>query len=514
MTLTKSTAEVEQWGIFELELHGSSEGNPYLDVELTAQFAYNHRVIEVDGFYDGDGVYRIRFMPDTPGTWRYRTQSTLGSLNGIEGTLTCIPPAPDNHGPVAVSNTYHFSYADGTPYRPVGTTCYAWTHQSNELEKQTLATLSGAPFNKLRMCVFPKHFIFNENEPELYPFPCLSRGSSTLDMGKLVRGEASRGWSFDFDQFNPAFFQHLEQRVADLMALGIEADLILFHPYDRWGFATMDAQTDDRYLRYVIARLGAYRNVWWSLANEFDMMRRKTMADWDRFFRIVQEHDPYQHLRSIHNCFVFYDHTKPWVTHLSVQTTGLMDVRQTRIWREQFRKPVIIDECGYEGNIAPHWGNLSAQEMVHRFWVGIANGGYVSHGETYLAPKDILWWAKGGILHGKSPSHLAFLRDILEDSPATGLDPVDGLHPWSEFASAGKPHHSYLTYFGQHQPAQIVVHLPEGERYRGEVIDTWNMTVTPLEEVIECSAVLPLPGIPHQTLLMRRIQEELPNASK
>ena len=102
MTLTKSTAEVEQWGIFELELHGSSEGNPYLDVELTAQFAYNHRVIEVDGFYDGDGVYRIRFMPDTPGTWRYRTQSTLGSLNGIEGTLTCIPPAPDNHGPVGL----------------------------------------------------------------------------------------------------------------------------------------------------------------------------------------------------------------------------------------------------------------------------------------------------------------------------------------------------------------------------------------------------------------------------
>ena len=33
----------------------------------------------------------------------------------------------------------------------------------------------------------------------------------------------------------------------------------------------------------------AYRNVWWSLANEYDLMRTKTMADWDRFFRIVQE---------------------------------------------------------------------------------------------------------------------------------------------------------------------------------------------------------------------------------
>jgi len=497
-----TTTHVEQWGIFELALRGSAEGNPYRDVEFTAQFAYKHRMIEVDGFYDGDGIYRIRFMPDIQGSWRYRTQSNHGSLNGIEGTFTCLPPKSDNHGPVRVSHTYHFAYADGTPYKPVGTTCYAWTQQGDELEEQTLATLSSAPFNKLRMCLFPKHFLFEANGPPRYPFLCLSRGESHLDLGQLVRGEASRGWSFDFSRFDPAFFRHFEQRVADLMALGIEADIILFHPYDRWGFATIDAETDDRYVRYVVARLAAYRNVWWSLANEFDLMRHKSMADWDRFFRIVQERDPYQHLRSIHNCFVSYDHAKPWVTHLSVQRSDLV---LTRSWREQFRKPVVFDECGYEGNISPHWGNLSAEEMVHRFWVGTASGGYVGHGETYLDPQDILWWAKGGVLHGQSPQRLAFLRDILEDSPATGLDPVEGLHSWSEFASAGSHHHDYLTYFGRHQPARVEVHVPEGEQYRGEVIDTWNMTVTPLEEVIEGGSVVPLPGIPRQALIMRRI---------
>ena len=506
MNNTGSTETVEQWDIFELALHGSAEGNPYLDVELTAQFAYKHRVTEVDGFYDGDGVYRIRFMPDAQGTWRYCTRSNLDALNGVEGTFTCVPVAPGNHGPVRVSNTYHFTYADGTPYKPVGTTCYSWTNQSDELEEQTLATLRDGPFNKLRMCVFPKNYLFNENEPQFYPFPCLSRGSSTWDLGKLRRGEASRGWSFDFSRFDPAFFQHFERRVADLMALGIEADIILFHPYDRWGFATMDAETDDRYLRYVIARLAAYRNVWWSLANEYDLMRHKTLADWDRFFRIVQEHDPYPHLRSIHNCFVFYDYAKPWVTHLSVQTTRWLEVRQTRLWREQFRKPVVVDECSYEGNIAPHWGSLSAQEMVHRFWVGTASGGYVSHGETYLDAEDILWWAKGGVLHGKTAPRLAFLRRILEDSPAAGLDLVDDLHsPWSEFPSVGQPHHYYLTYFGPNQPAQVAVHVPEGEQYRGEVIDTWSMTVTPLEESIVDGAVVQLPGKPYQALILRRI---------
>lgn len=32
---------------------------------------------------------------------------------------------------MTVRHTYHFGYADGTPYCPVGTTCYAWAHQGD-----------------------------------------------------------------------------------------------------------------------------------------------------------------------------------------------------------------------------------------------------------------------------------------------------------------------------------------------------------------------------------------------
>jgi hypothetical protein len=47
-----------------------------------------------------------------------------------------------------------------------------------------------------------------------------------------------------------------------LQALGIQADLILFHPYDYWCYARMPPEADERYLRYAAARLAAYRNVW------------------------------------------------------------------------------------------------------------------------------------------------------------------------------------------------------------------------------------------------------------
>ena len=480
----KSSDRVERWGIFELGLKGPREGNPFVDVELSAQFKHKNRVIEPDGFYDGDGIYKVRLMPDTPGDWTYVTMSNRPELDGVTGEFTCVQASPGNHGPVRVRNTYHFAYEDDTPYFPIGTTCYVWNHQGDELEEQTLETLKSAPFNKMRMCVFPKHYEFNRNEPVYHPFA----------------GSLEGGW--DFTRFAPEFFRHLEKRIGDLRDLGMEADLILFHPYDRWGYSTMDAEADDRYLRYVVARLAAYRNVWWSMANEYDLMQAKTMLDWDRFFRIVQESDPYQHLRSVHNCYEFYDHNKPWVTHQSIQHRRL---DQTSQWRRQCRKPVVVDECGYEGNIHWGWGNMTAQELTHRFWEGTARGGYVGHGETYMHPEDVLWWSKGSVLHGESPARIAFLRKILEEGPADGLDDMSG---W-DMACAGKEGEYYLMYFGNRQPSFRRLQLPEEGQFTVEIIDTWEMTITPIGGTFSGQCEVKLPGKPYIAL---RVKKRIPDS--
>ncbi|GIX06071.1 MAG: hypothetical protein KatS3mg115_0474 [Candidatus Poribacteria bacterium] len=459
--------EVERWGVFEVSVGGPEAGNPFLDVAFGAEFRYKHRVVPVDGFYDGNGVYRVRFSPDTEGEWRFTTTSNVPELAGKSGTFRCISPGPNNHGPVRVEG-YHFRYADGTPYYQVGTTCYAWIHQPAELQEQTLETLRSAPFNKLRMCIFPKHYIYNQNEPDHFPF-----------VGSKEKG-------FDWTRFNPEFWKNLERRVEQLMEMGIQADLILFHPYDRWGFASMDRETEDRYLRYTVARLAAFRNVWWSFANEYDLMRNKTMADWDHYFLLVQQEDPYQRLRSIHNCRTFYDHNKPWVTHQSIQA----DPSGTPEWRRNCPKPVVVDECRYEGNIPRHWGNISAREMVHRFWVGTVAGGYVGHGETYLHPEDILWWSKGGVLHGESPPRIAFLRRILEEGPPVGFEPVAR-------EGAAKGDEVFLYYFGLSQPARFTFNLPEEPVYRAELIDPWEMTITPIPGKYRGQAELSLPGRPY-----------------
>jgi hypothetical protein len=286
--------------------------------------------------------------------------------------------------------------------------------------------------------------------------------------------------------------------VGQLRDLGIEADLILFHPYDRWGFASMDAATDDRYLRYVVARLAAYRNVWWSMANEFDLMKAKSMRDWDRFFRIVQASDPYQHLRGVHNCRVFYDHSKPWVTHQSIQRA---DLSQVTTWRAQCAKPVVVDECRYEGDIDRNWGNITARHMTHNFWEGTVRGGYVGHGETYVHAQDILWWSKGGTLHGESPARIAFLRRILDESSLDALRPIDlgrGL------VAAGKEDTYYLVYLGMSQPRHKPISLPADAQFTVDVIDTWEMTVARLPGTYSGPCRIELPAKPQIALRIER----------
>jgi hypothetical protein len=467
--------------MFEVALNGPAVGNPYVEVHVGAQFRFRNRVVDVDGFYDGGGIYRVRFMPDEVGEWTYSTTSNVAGLAGKVGTVEVTAPTAGNHGPVRVRYTTHFGYEDGSPYVPVGTTAYAWTHQGDGLEEQTLETLRTAPFNKMRMCVFPKNYDYNKNEPEYYPFPRFSVGMN------------------DFSRFDPRFFQHLEKRILDLQKLGIEADLILFHPYDRWGYANMPVEVNDRYLRYVVARFAAYRNVWWSIANEWDLVKTKNLGDWDRFFRIVQESDPYQHLRSIHHSVIMYDHSKPWVTHVSIQGSDLEDSRE---YVAKYRKPVIYDECKYEGNIPKRWGNISAQELVRRFWLGTVNGVYVGHGETYLDPKDVLWWSKGGVLHGESPKRIAFLRKVVEAGPAEGLDNLS-----TYYLGAGQAGRYYLFYFDVNQPAEYEFDLARGVQYRADVIDPWEMTISPVAGTFTGKFKMKLPGRTYMAVRFERIQQ-------
>ncbi|RJP25122.1 MAG: DUF5060 domain-containing protein [Candidatus Omnitrophota bacterium] len=454
---------IERWGVYELCIEGSVSGNPYLDVSFTASFANGGQSTSVPGFYDGDGLYKIRFSPDRLGEWSYTTQSNRPELHGRAGSFSCVNPSGNNHGPLAIVNTYYLEYADGTPFYSVGTTAYQWTSVKQSIQEQTINTLANAPFNKIRMCFFPKWYQYgNKTEPWDYPF-------------------AEKN---DFSHPNYIFFQNFDKRIRQLLDLGIQADVILFHPYDNWGYAAMGKANNERFVRYMIARLSAYRNVWWSLANEWDIPKIKETIDWEGIGALLRNEDPHQRFRGIHNWYDsedhFYDHSRPWITHTCTQTSQFYNAIK---WRNQYRKPLLFDEMRYEGDVPSGWGNLSGQEMASYFWMAGLSGGYGTHGDTFQNTSDdsteVRWWAKGGLLDGNSPSRIAFFRSFMEMLPVKEMKPAlnDNGNPKNlnnNVYSFSKDGEIYLAYVAD-ADVEIRFQLAGDQPYQMNVIDTWNM---------------------------------------
>lgn len=482
MNNTKYPSIVEKWSVFEFTCKGKSGGNPFTDYSITGNFRSEFENKTVTGFYDGDGIYKVRFMPAFEEKYTFSIEGSF-SDEIYTGEFMVSSPDGNNHGPVGVRETYHFSYADGSSYYPVGTTCYVWNLQSDELISQTLKSLEESPFNKIRFCIFPKHYDYNLGEPRSYPYVGTPMDSSVLTKENFwsYTGK-TEGNQWDFCCFNTEHFRHIEYCISELMKRGIEADIILMHPYDRWGFSSMSPELDELYLRYVTARFSAYRNVWWALANEYDIMGQKTIENWERFAEIIMESDPYNHLRSIHNCMGFYDHTRHWITHCSIQRQDLYKSSEfVNEWREKFKKPIVLDEIAYEGNIQHGWGNITAEELVRRFWEAACRGGYGGHGETYMCDENILWWSHGGVLRGESQERIGFLRDVLEQVPGNGIAP--GNMSWDDVC--GVPENKeeamrtgyHLYYYSFMRPSFREFYFDDETEYLVEVIDTWNMTV-------------------------------------
>lgn len=496
---------VEQWNVWEIAIDGYSDKNPFVDYNIKACFFCKDETVSVNGFYDGDGIYKVRFMPNFAQEYTFKISGSF-SKKEYSGKFSVIAHSPDNHGPV-FARGFHFEYADGKPYYPLGTTAYVWALQDHKIQEETINELSNGWFNKMRFCVFPKHYLYNIHDPISFPYegtPCSFSGPITGNFYRLMGVQPGNNWNFK--RFNPDHFKNIENAVIELSRLGIEADLILMHAYDRWGFSTMTAEEDDLYIRYVIARFAAFRNVWWSLANEYDLLRNKTVSDWERMANIIVTEDPYKHLRSIHNCGPMYDYTRPWITHCSIQRTDLYKCAEyTDEFRTRYQKPVVLDEIAYEGNIDQGWGNIGGQELMRRFWEAAMRGGYATHGETYENDSDILWWSHGGNLHGESHKRIKFLHQILCDTPSHGLCRLPS--SWDEVAATAEQMGDsgyYIYYYGFNRPGKRKFYMPEGVRYIVDIIDTWEMTITEQGEY-EGDFTINLPGKEYMAVRLRRI---------
>lgn len=446
---------------------------------LTLRFSHEDGTERlVPGFWDGELSYVACFSPELMGHWTWQVADAGTSLDADAGDFDVV--RGEHPGPVRVAHRFHFAHPDGTPHRPLGTTAYNWLHQEDELFEETLDAISAAGFNRLRFMVFPQAGGYVEHMPTLMPFA----------------KDADGRW--DVTRPDITFFRRLDRAVEALGDRGIQADVLAFNAYDRgvFGLDGLSEQEDAVYLRYLVARLSAHPHVWWSLCNEFDQLERPTER-WDRAGELLADVDPHDRLRSIHNWIELYDHNRPWVTHASIQNgSATTEFGRAGLYRDAYGKPIVLDEIKYEGDIPMRWGDLDAAQLVHQFWITTVSGCYASHGESFVTESGSLHMVEGGRLRGEAPARLAFLRRILEESSIPGFDPID---KWDDPAYvAGHAPDEYLQYLGRSAPDAWTFRLPVGfpggvpqvgDRYRVDVIDTWNMTVAPVEASFTISRV-------------------------
>lgn len=505
---------MKQYQILELSFEAAKPSGNAVAVDLRATFTCREECVTVKGFYSGNGKYKVRFLPMQSGVYHYVVDGVVCS----EGNVTIKPADANRHG-ILQADGLHVRFSDGTIFTPFGTTVYGLAHQSEELVDQTMRTLADAPFNKIRICMFPKHYQYNHNEPLYYPFSMLP--GKTIENVSRQDGPLSMISESLWDVEHPdyAFWDAFEEKLERLDAMGIVVDLILFHSYDRWGFSVFSREESLTYLDYAMRRLSAFPNLMWSLANEFDLMPGKTMEDWYVLEEFVSQNDPYHHMLSNHNCFKLYDYARPNITHVSIQTRDPSRVRSLM----KYGKPVFMDECAYEGNLEETFGSITGQEMMDRFWKVTVAGGYCTHGETFVnydaenVDDEVIFWAKGGKLKGDSPKRIAYLRTFVESlpgpiepSPGNGFAPMlymtkeelQGLAAMLPDAYAtivlavsemGEEEHLYhltteseyngyvgekvyIRYFGRDVHGRVQMDLPDDKAYTVEAIDTWNMT--------------------------------------
>jgi hypothetical protein len=74
------------------------------------------------------------------------------------------------------------------------------------------------------------------------------------------------------------------------------------------------------------------------------------------------------------------------------------------------------------------------------------------------------------------------------------------------FSCVGVDHQYYLGYLNDAQPRSIVINLPGDAAYHVEVIDTWNMTITPLGKKFSGRSLIELPAKPYMAVRIVRQQ--------
>ena len=275
---------VGKWERFETPIQNTKEyADPYSDVTLEVTYKKpDGTTVDFWGFYDGGTTWRICFMPDQVGTWEYSAAFSDGAP-GISGAFNCV----ESDAPGMLSedelNPLWFGFKGGNHCLMrsflVGDQFFA----SNCPDSRRREFLNWAQAQRLNVLSIASHYL-NRNTP--------GRG---------------KGWDTPaLWPLNASEFGKLERILDDL------ADRhIMVFPFAGFFGRASNLPTkhgdQERYIRYVLARLGSYWNILFNVAGPEpvlkpgDYQNAMTATDINRLGNLIKSLDVFGHPISVHN---------------------------------------------------------------------------------------------------------------------------------------------------------------------------------------------------------------------
>jgi hypothetical protein len=411
VTFTQPTKDVEAYDFVEVtaNVERPDAPNPFTDVTLRGTFgrAGGSERQEVAGFCDSaDGsVFRIRFMPSSPGDYSYSLTYRQG---GFETTQAGGFRAADGHrrGPVRVDPKYpwHFIWeGTGEHYFFNGTTAYFLLGWNDErIIQYSVERLHRLKVNRLRVTIAGR-------ENTLFGEPVMNGGNFTTYPTPWPAQQADDMYhpGFDYTRFNLEYWRKFEHALRFARDRDMIISLVL-DMNDNKVHPPAASEDEYRFIRYAIARFGAYSNITWDLGDDLERYRSD---EWTHETgTLIKKWDPYKHLATSHPVDnVHQDRTSDWFDFTSFQEWSRNQHAYILKQRQAQEKtgriiPQTNEEYGYEDHYpmwAPGPGSESAEVLRRTAWDIYMAGGYQTAGESARRGTNIWPDTGGGWLNGR-----------------------------------------------------------------------------------------------------------------
>ena len=470
VTFVQSAKSVDAYDFIEVTATVSQPvaANCFTDAALTGSFGGT----KVEGFCDAaDGsVFRIRFMPSKPGHYSYTVSYRQGEF---EKNYSGGFDARNNgrKGPIRTAGWHFIWEGTGEHYFFNGTTAYwimGW--KDERIIRNSIDRLHKLKVNRMRVDVFGRTNTF-------YGEPVMNGDSWSVWLAPFAAENPSdfSHPNFDWRKFNVAYWQKYDRMAKFARDRDMIFSLVL-DMNDNIVHLPKGSEDERRFIRYAVARLGAFSNITWDLGDDLEGFRDDVWThDTGTWIKQV---DPYKHLATSHPMKdVHQDRASDWFDFTSFQDWSR---EQHRYMLSQRKKqmdtgriiPQTNEEYGYEDHY-PMWakpGSESADVLRRTAWDIYMAGGYQTAGETARRGTNIWPDTGGGWMNGRGDDTMTMflgyghIVEFFTSFEWWNAEPHDELVDGGNYCLA-KPGEVYAVYLPN--GGKVTVRL-EGGDYRAE----------------------------------------------